>query len=174
MRNLFDQYDGYENRLTHALAVCLDEDRTLLGDFLSWVGVTPPVRATTLSVAEQSLPGDAPEADEEAERKGLPDIVIHDGETWCLLVESKVQAALTGDQLTRHVRTLHRRGFSRVSRLALTKADARPLKTIARTWATLSMFILPILRSIRAAYLTTGYWTVCWSLLRLVTFLMNR
>ncbi len=94
MRNLFDQYNSPENRLTHALAVCLDEDRTMLGDFLGWVGVKPPVRATRLSVVEQSLPGDAPEAEVEAERKGLPDIVIHDGETWCLLIESKVQAGL--------------------------------------------------------------------------------
>lgn len=82
MRNLFDQYDGYENRLTHTLAVCLDEDRTC-SVIPGWVSVTPPVQAAKLSVAEQSLPDDAPDAEEEAERKGLPDIVIHDGESWC-------------------------------------------------------------------------------------------
>ena len=30
MRNLFDQYDEPENRLSHALAICLHEDRTAL------------------------------------------------------------------------------------------------------------------------------------------------
>src|SRR5207245_176665 len=32
----FDQYDQPENRLTHALAVCLYEDRGLLQEFLAW------------------------------------------------------------------------------------------------------------------------------------------
>ncbi|MDP3768947.1 MAG: hypothetical protein Q8S13_13100, partial [Dehalococcoidia bacterium] len=73
MRNVFDQYNQPENRLSHALAVCLHEDRALLRGFLTWVGVKPPARAEELMVAEQSLPGDAPETEEQAERKGLPD-----------------------------------------------------------------------------------------------------
>lgn len=136
MRNVFDQYNQPENRLSHALAVCLDEDQALLRGFLAWVGVKPPARARGLMIAEQSLPGDAPETEEEAERKGLPDIVVHDGMTWCLLIESKVQAALTEDQLIRHGRTLRRRGFEQISRLVLTKAGVRaPRETIALTWS---------------------------------------
>ena len=69
MRNLFDQYNQPENRLSHALAVCLHEDRTLLRGFLRWTGVKPPVRATQLLITEQSLPGDAPESEEQAERQ---------------------------------------------------------------------------------------------------------
>ncbi len=34
MRNVFDQYGQPENRLTHALATCLHEDRAFLGEFL--------------------------------------------------------------------------------------------------------------------------------------------
>lgn len=124
MRNIFDQYRQPENRLTHALAVCLHEDRTLLRRFLAWAGVKPAARAQELAIAEQTLPGDAPATEEEAERKGLPDIVVHDGTTWCLLIESKVQAALTDDQLARHERTLRRRGFEQIHRVALTKASA--------------------------------------------------
>ena len=45
MRNLFDQYDQPENRLSHALAVCLHEDRTLLRGFLAWIGAKPPLPA---------------------------------------------------------------------------------------------------------------------------------
>ena len=110
MRNLFDQYDQPENRLSHALAVCLHEDRALLQRFLAWIGVQPPAPATNLLIAEQTLPGDPPGSEEHAERRGLPDIIIHDDAAWCVLIESKVQAALTADQLTRHDRTLRRRG----------------------------------------------------------------
>lgn len=106
MRNLFDQYNQPENRLTHALAVCLDENRDLLRRFLTWIGVQPRVSSADLLITEQGLPGDPPEVEEEAERKGLPDIVIHDGDDWCLLIESKIQARLSDDQLTRHERTL--------------------------------------------------------------------
>ena len=66
-----------------------------------------PVHETKLLIAEQSVPGDPAEFDEEeAGRRGLPDFIIHDGASWCRLIESKVQAALTQDQLARHERTL--------------------------------------------------------------------
>ena len=127
MRNIFDQYKEPENRLSHALAVCLDKDRILLRDFLKYLRVTPPVRPPKLSIVEQSLPLDPPTltttaAEEEAERNGLPDIVIHDNEAWCLLIESKVKARLTHDQLARHARTLRRRGFTQIQSVALTKS----------------------------------------------------
>ncbi len=138
MRNLFDQYSHPENRLSHALAVCLNEDRLLLKGFLECVRVKPPMPARSLRLIEQSLPGDAPESETDAERNGLPDIVIHDDDRWCLLVESKVQAALTEDQLRRHERTLRRRGFEHVHRVALTKAGVRaPRDTFALTWSEL-------------------------------------
>lgn len=136
MRNLFDQYKEPENRLSHALAVCLYEDRALLREFLAWVGVKPPARSHGVMIAEQSLPGDAPQTGEEDERQGLPDIIVHDGAKWCLLIESKVQAALTENQLRRHERTLRRRGFEQVRCLALTKAGVRvPKDTIGSTWS---------------------------------------
>ncbi|MDP1661040.1 MAG: hypothetical protein Q8L55_03915 [Phycisphaerales bacterium] len=136
MRNLFDQYSQPENRLSHALAVCLDEDRRLLQEFLAWAGVQSPARVRDLLIVEQSLPGDPPESELEAERIGLPDIVVHDDDGWCLLVESKVQAPLTEDQLRRHERTLRRRGFEGIHCVALTKSGVRtPKGTIAATWS---------------------------------------
>ncbi len=136
MRNLFDQYMQPENRLSHALAVCLHEDRSLLRAFLSWMGVRAPANAKALTIVEQILPGDPPETEAEAERQGLPDIVIHDEDRWCVLIESKVQAALTEDQLKRHERTLRRRGFERIHRVALTKSGTRvPKGTHALTWS---------------------------------------
>jgi hypothetical protein len=140
MRNVFDQYEQPENRLSHALAVCLDEDRTLLRDFLKRVRLQSPKNARKLLIVEQSLPNDPPRVDseEEAEKPGLPDIVIHDDEAWCLLIESKVRASLTEDQLRRHNRTLHRRGFEQIRSLALTKANVRvPKGTIPFKWSEL-------------------------------------
>lgn len=138
MRNLFDQYSQPENRLSHALAVCLHEDRALLRGFLSFVRARSPLKASALVIVEQSLPGDPPETEADSEKRGLPDIVIHDDDCWCVLVESKVQAALTEDQLSRHERTLRRRGFETIHRVALTKAGARvPKGTFAFTWSAL-------------------------------------
>ena len=81
------------------------------------------------------MPGDAPASEERPERQGLPDIIIHDDAAWCVLIESKVQAALTDDQLTRHERTLRRRGFDDVVRVVLTKADVPAGRVIALTWS---------------------------------------
>jgi hypothetical protein len=87
MRNVFDQYSQPENRLTHALGVCLNEDRALLREFLAWIDVRPPKSPHALLVEEQRLPGDEDERDSrgevtderEAERRGRPDLVIHGG-----------------------------------------------------------------------------------------------
>jgi hypothetical protein len=137
MRNLFDQYSQQENRLTHALAVCLDCDRFLLQRFLRWLNITPRKNAR-LFVEEQTLPGETQPSEEEAERRGLPDLLIHDGSTWCLLLESKVQAALTMDQLSRHERTMRRRGFEHVTLVALTKSHARVTRNVVvRCWCDL-------------------------------------
>jgi hypothetical protein len=138
MRNVFDQYKHPENRLTHGLAVCLSEDRKLLRDFLKWLGVRPPTRATALGITEQSRPGDPPTSEDEADRKGLPDIVIYHDDDWCVVIESKVEAPLTGDQMRRHRNTMIDRGFRRVSCVALTKAGVHvPRAVIGRTWCAL-------------------------------------
>jgi hypothetical protein len=93
-------------------------------------------------IEEQSLPGEAPATEDEAERRGLPDIVIHDGSTWCLFIESKVRARLTEDQLRRQTYTLRRRGFQRINCLVLTRADAgAPRAAVARTWSQLYQWI---------------------------------
>lgn len=111
MRNIFDQYDHAENRLTHGLMCTLASDRPLLDRFILWTtGVS--VRGRVLDVLEQSLPGEEEPTDEdEAERRGLPDGWIHDRGTWALVIESKIQSPLTVDQLQRHRRTAERRGF---------------------------------------------------------------
>ncbi|MBI5763332.1 MAG: PD-(D/E)XK nuclease family protein [Planctomycetes bacterium] len=144
MRNLFDQYNQPENRLSHALAVCLNEDRAMLREFVQWIGVSCPATGSKLSVAEQSLPGDPPDTEEDSERRGLPDIVIHDGESWCIFIESKIQARLTTGQLIRHAKTLTKRGFDKITSVSLTKKHKHSLISksevrrfagvVGRTW----------------------------------------
>jgi hypothetical protein len=136
MRNLFDQYAQPENRLTHALAVCLHEDPRLLRRFLTFASLVPPSNARRLLIVEQRLPGDPPDQELDSDRRGLPDIVIHDDDRWCIIIESKVTAPLRADQLRRHESTLRRRGFESVLLIAMTKAGSKVPKDInAITWS---------------------------------------
>jgi hypothetical protein len=119
MRNLFDQYNHPENRLTHSLVSSLANDPLLLSKFIRWAtGLKSP--SSQLTVVEQTLPGEEePGDEEEAERRGLPDGWIFDGKGWCLIIESKIESPLTRDQIERHRRTAERRGFTNVHLLAL-------------------------------------------------------
>ncbi len=120
MRNIFDQYTQPENRLTHSLATVLYQDRALLRSFLAAFGPkkAPPVRK--LKVIEQSLPGRVELAEGEKISQGLPDALIFSDEGWALVIESKVNDALTKDQLRRHRRTVEKCGFEKIFGLAIT------------------------------------------------------
>jgi hypothetical protein len=120
MRNVFDQYNQPENRLTHALACCLARDKRLLHTFVLWTVGNGSRLTRRLTILEQRLPGEAEVTDEaEAARRGLPDAWIHDGNEWCLLIESKIESSLQRDQLDRHIRTAVRQGFKDIHLLAL-------------------------------------------------------
>lgn len=112
MRNPFDQYDDPENRLTHALATTLVEDKGFLLAFVMWATGEKPPSGHGLRIEEQTIPGKAEQPEEKPERRGLPDAWIHDGGEWCLLVESKVAAPINPDQVRRHLRTAERQGFT--------------------------------------------------------------
>jgi len=113
MRNIFDQYQQHENRLTHALSCCLSEDPNLLKQFLSWVtGKKLIMLPKRLEILEQQVPGERDELpEEEVEKRGIPDMWIHDSAKWCLLIESKVDAPVSNGQLERHYKTAIRCGF---------------------------------------------------------------
>lgn len=139
MRNVFDQYDQPENRLTHALATALNSDPKLVRPFLrNVVGVRGPI-PRKLEVVEQSLPGDRPLEEGDKRAKGLPDACIHDGESWAVIIESKVSSPLTRGQLERHQSTLKRRGFPDSLLLTITVGEPKvpilPKGTTARTWS---------------------------------------
>lgn len=135
MRNVFHQYSQPENRLSHALACALAEDRKLLLEFLAWTGGPVPDRAERLHVVEQQIPGSIEDGTDEA--RGLPDISIFGDDGFCLLVESKVAALVSRDQLRRHLRTAERCGFQAAHALLLTTERAHeslPASASARAW----------------------------------------
>jgi hypothetical protein len=125
MRHLFDQYDGIENRVTHALACCLAEDRKLLGRFIEWSISQDPPPPDRLYVLEQQLPG-GPIVSEREAAQGLPDICVHDDAAWCLIIENKLGTALSPDQLSRHRATLKSRGFEPIYVLAIAPVEPAP------------------------------------------------
>jgi len=135
VRNLFDQYKSPENRLTHALASCLDRDRRLLRSFVRWASGRKASDARGLKVVEQQIPGEPmPRAEDEA--KSLPDLWIHGDDEWSLVVESKVDAAISPDQLRRHRRMAERNGFTDIDLVAIapTAPKSRIDGVIHKTW----------------------------------------
>jgi hypothetical protein len=144
LRNIFDQYSQPENRVTHALMTAIDEDRVLLGHFLrELVKVKPPTNPRKLSVLEQQYPGEEEPSEDELERRGIPDGWISDNEGWCVLIESKVIAKLTADQIRRHRRTAERRGFESIAVVAIIphKPTSLPPQTVLLEWRTVYVWL---------------------------------
>jgi hypothetical protein len=93
-----------------------------------------------IEVAEQRLPGEPDIGEEEAERRGLPDICLYNQDGWAVAIECKVEAALSISQLKRHRRTLERRGFDQVAVLAVAgkrRAVRLPRTTVLHQWTDL-------------------------------------
>jgi hypothetical protein len=140
VRNIFDQYLQPENRVTHALMMAINEDRNLLGRFLrELVKVKPPANPRKLSMLEQQYPGEEEPSEDELERRGIPDGWISDDEGWCVLIESKIIAKLTADQIHRHRRTAERRGFRHITVVAITPRPpaSAPPQTVLLEWRTI-------------------------------------
>jgi hypothetical protein len=118
MRNIFDQYDKTEDRLTHAIAVTLHEDRAFLSEFLKLTNDFFKDDPRKLTILTQQLPGESTSARPGQSR---PDLIIHDREEHrCIAIEVKAQAPLNDAQLHEHGKTLRDRGFDHVRVLALT------------------------------------------------------
>jgi hypothetical protein len=136
MRSIFDQYESPENRLTHALGCCLERDPRLLRAFIRWATNKKGIVSGRLRILEQQIPGAPLSLMDEEESSGLPDLWIHDGAQWSLIVESKIAASVSTTQLQRHLNTARRNGFTDVTLLVL--APAIPAHGVSgvvyRTW----------------------------------------
>src|SRR5579863_3171771 len=140
MRSIFDQYRHPENRLTHALACCLSEDRRLSKQFVRWVVPGWGENRGRITIVEQQVPGRV-EPESEEESLGLPDVWLSNPDAdWALLIESKISAHVDLAQLRRHTGTAEHVGFRPVRVLLITTQAARltlPRRVIAKTWADL-------------------------------------
>ena len=124
MRNIFDQYEQPENRLTHALISTLSSDRRLIRPFLKWLKIGPIPPLQRLRLVEQGIPGvNVP--GEQLEAKGLPDACIFDPKGWALLIESKVQASISRGQLERHLKSAAHHGYENAHLVVIAVNAAR-------------------------------------------------
>lgn len=135
MRNIFDQYEQPENRLTHALFCTLAHDRSLILPLLTRLGVNDHPPLSKLKIAQQSIPGvslDATDGD-----AGLPDLCVYTDDGWGVFFEMKVQSKLTAGQLRRHANTAVRFGFDEPVLVAVTVAPVTgnlPTGTLTIQW----------------------------------------
>ncbi|MEQ9588043.1 MAG: hypothetical protein RJS97_08825 [Parvibaculaceae bacterium] len=137
MRNIFDQYEQPENRLTHALVTALDQDPKLLGPFLRWIGIDDIPRHRPLMLTQQQVPGTIQDDADNVEQKGLPDAAVFDDDGWAVLFECKVQAKIDAGQLKRHQATAKRNGFASPWIVVISVDELSrtlPAKTVCKTW----------------------------------------
>jgi hypothetical protein len=135
MRNIFDQYDQPENRLTHALFCTLFHERKLILPFLKWLGLRNVPPLAQLQLAQQSVPGQSSETANGD--TGLPDLCVYTDDGWGVFFEMKVQSKLTTGQLRRHAATVKRYGFDTPTIVAVTVepiARKLPEETISVEW----------------------------------------
>lgn len=129
MRNVFDQYEQPENKLTHALVCTLEHDRALLRYFLNQIGVKDAPAPNSLMLVEQHIPGTPLNNSENESAKGLPDACLYKDESWILAIEAKLGSSIDGNQLERHINTLKRRDFQKPKLLVISlkcKATRKP------------------------------------------------
>ncbi|UUO05342.1 hypothetical protein M4951_18410 [Blastopirellula sp. J2-11] len=137
MRNIFDQYEQPENRLTHALVTTLDQDRSMLAPFLQWIGVDDVPKPGALLLSQQQVPGTILDVADELDQKGLPDAAVFDEAGWAVLFECKVQAKTSFGQLQRHRATAKRNGFEAPWVVVISVDDVSqtlPEKTLHKAW----------------------------------------
>ena len=131
MRNVFDQYDQPENKLTHALMVTLANDKKLVRPFLKFVGVKRMPTLKNIELGLQRVPGQEVDSIKDG-KDGLPDGCFFDQDGWAVVIEAKVQAGISVNQLKRHRKTSARYGYEQpyIVLLSIDKPKSLP------DWAT--------------------------------------
>jgi len=112
IRNVFDQYEQPENKLTHALMVTLSNDRKLIKPFLKLVGAKNVPSLKDIELGVQCAPGQEAVSAKDGQ-EGLPDGCFFSQEGWAVILEAKVQAKPSGSQLKRHLRVSRRYGYDK-------------------------------------------------------------
>lgn len=138
MRNVFDQYDQPENRLTHALMVTLANDKKLVRPFLKLVGAKKVPALKNIEFGLQRVPGQETNFEKDG-KEGLPDGCFFDQDGWAVVIEAKVQAGILIKQLKRHRKTSIRYGYEHphVVLLSIDKPKSLPDWVIHLEWKNL-------------------------------------
>jgi hypothetical protein len=129
MRNIFDQYDQQENRLTHALICTLTNDKKLILHFLRWLKCTNIPSLKNIHIGQQQPPGREAKVEKEG-KGGIPDTCFFDDNGWALVIESKVQAGISkvNYQLQKHRRTAAHYGYENAYVILITvECPLKPL-----------------------------------------------
>lgn len=131
MRNVFDQYEQPENRLMHALMLTLANDKKHIRPFLEFVGAKRVPSLNNIEIGLQRVPGQEVDSIKDG-KEGLPDGCFFDQNGWAVVLEAKVQAGISIDQLKRHRKTSARYGYEQpyVVLLSIDKPKSLP------DWAT--------------------------------------
>lgn len=116
--NVFDQYHQLENKLTFALGVALQRSPKFRVGFLKEFA---PGLLNEPVFVELQVPGEK-SADKD-ERKGIPDLVLSDAENNAILIEAKIDAGLSADQLDRHVRSVRKESLRVCGALVISARD---------------------------------------------------
>jgi hypothetical protein len=95
--NPFNQYDGDENRLTHALAITLERSKAFQTAFINLCGAKRRL-GKDIRVEIQVVMS----SDDEIEETAIPDLILVDTEQRGLIFEVKVGSSLDPSQLQRH------------------------------------------------------------------------
>lgn len=127
LRNLFDQYDKDEDKLTHSLLHTIASDEKLFVDFISFALDKSPFKKDKIFVGSQGRYGDEISASisKKGKESSVPDAIMHDSSA-CVLIESKVTAAINKEQLENHLKQAQRRGFKNPILLLLTSDREKP------------------------------------------------
>lgn len=134
IRNLFDQYDQEENRLTHSLLHTIASDKEILKNFIKFsVGKLPFERRANILIGSQGKFTCQLifEKSNRTKMESIPDGLIYDNEgKFCILIESKVTAPLDIKQLDAHLRQIKRYGVQNPILIILTTDRKSPEKVI--------------------------------------------
>lgn len=136
MRNVFDQYEQPENRLTHALVCTLSNETKLIRPFLKWLKVSEVPHLKSIHIGIQQSPGKEAVWEKES-KEGLPDMCFFDDDGWAVLIECKIQSKISVAQLRRHRRSAARYGYEQPSMAVISvdpPARAFPKRTRSVQW----------------------------------------
>lgn len=136
MRNVFDQYEQPENRLTHALVCTLSNETKLIRPFLKWLKVGEVPHLKSIHIGIQQSPGKEAVWEKES-KEGLPDMCFFDDDGWAVLIECKIQSKISMAQLRRHRRSAARYGYEQPSMAVISVdplARAFPKRTRSVRW----------------------------------------